>query len=80
MNKPVECLRCHAQMELGYVADVTHGGYQQQQRTPGEPERSFWTGLKSKKDQVIAVVTFRCPDCGYLESYASRKPFPTDGV
>jgi hypothetical protein len=80
MDNPVECIRCHSVMDLGYVADVTHGGYQQQLWTPGVPERSFWTGLKSKKEQVIAVVTFRCPDCGYLESYASRKSFLTDGV
>ena len=80
MNKPVECLRCHAIMDLGYVADVTHAGYQQQQWTPGVPERSFWTGLKAKKEQSVPIVTLRCPDCGYLESYASRKSFPADSA
>lgn len=37
----------------------------------GAPEKSFWTGLKLGERQVLQVVTFRCPHCGYLESYAS---------
>jgi hypothetical protein len=80
MNNSVECLRCHTVMELGYVADVSQGGYLQQRWAPGSPEPSFWTGLKAKKDQSVPIVTLRCPDCGYLESYASRKSFPTDSV
>jgi hypothetical protein len=31
-------------MELGYVADVSQGGYLQQRWAPGEPEPSFWKG------------------------------------
>ena len=36
----------------------------------GSPEKSFWTGLKIKDRDVMPVSTFRCPHCGYLESYA----------
>jgi hypothetical protein len=68
MTKTCECLRCHAQMEIGYVADGTHAGYAQQQWSPGLPEKSFWTGLKM--EVVVPVTTLRCPNCGYLESYA----------
>src|ERR1700730_7967663 len=70
MNKAVECIRCHAQMEVGYVLDATHSGYQQQNWSPGEPKPSFWMGLKLAKDQVLPVTTLKCPSCGYLESYA----------
>lgn len=70
MSQAIECIRCHAQMEVGYVLDASHSGYQQQNWSPGEPKPSFWTGLKLAKDQVLPVTTLKCPRCGYLESYA----------
>jgi len=58
-------------MESGWVPDNTQAGLQHQSWTPGEPQPSLWTGLKvERKDRVIPVTTFRCPNCGYLESYA----------
>jgi len=73
MNKPVECIRCRAQMEVGFVPDNTHSGFQVQKWSPGEPEPSFWMGLKLKAGSVIPVRTLRCPRCGYLESYAIQE-------
>ena len=73
MTKAVECIRCHARMEAGYVPDLREGGYSSQSWCPGEPTKSFWTGLKIKADEVVPVRTFRCPECGYLESYALPK-------
>jgi hypothetical protein len=63
-------------MEIGFVIDVTHGGYMQQTWCPGTPIRSFWVGLKLKKGDVVPVVTYRCPNCGYLESYAIPETIP----
>lgn len=75
MNGFIECIRCHAQMEDGYLVDVTDSGPRQQSWFPGKPEPSFWTGLKGlNKDQRIPVTTRRCPNCGYLESYALKQP------
>jgi hypothetical protein len=73
INKPVECLRCHAQMAVGFVADATQNGFAQQYWVPGEPKPNFWMGLKMKKDEIVPVITLRCPNCGYLESYAIPK-------
>ena len=63
-------MRCYAHMESGWVPDKTQGGLQRQNWSPGEPQPSFWTGLKLEKNQVLPVTTVRCPKCGYLESYA----------
>jgi predicted nucleic-acid-binding Zn-ribbon protein len=70
MKESVDCIKCHAHMEPGWVADKTQGGFAQQKWSAGEPRPSFWTGLKMDKDQIVPVTTFRCPNCGYLESYA----------
>lgn len=78
MSNAVACIRCHAQMESGWVADNTRAGLQRQNWFPGEPRPSFWTGLKSAEDRVLTVTTLRCPKCGYLESYAI--PQSQDGV
>jgi hypothetical protein len=69
MKGTVECIRCHAHMESGWVADYTHRGVERQNWSPGEPQPSFWTGLKLEKDQVIPVTTFRCR-IAYLGSCA----------
>jgi len=75
MNKAVECIRCHVQMEHGFVADAKQGGFMQQHWSPGEPQESFWTGLKLNSDELCLVTTLRCPTCGYLESYAAPKAY-----
>ena len=69
VDKQIDCIRCQPRMELGWIVDSTHADAQQHWR-PGEPERSFWAGLKLQKGQLVTVTTCRCPSCGYLESYA----------
>lgn len=68
--KSPDCIRCHTRMELGFIPDLGEG-MRQQSWAPGTPERSIWTGLKIKREEVRHVVTYRCPSCGYLESYAN---------
>ncbi|MEO7997458.1 MAG: hypothetical protein ABI852_08440 [Gemmatimonadaceae bacterium] len=39
----------------------------------GMPEKSFWTGIKTKGHESYKVMTYRCERCGYLESYATEQ-------
>ena len=64
------CPKCDAVMEPGFVLDQTYGAMTQSAWIEGPPERSFWTGLKVKGRDRLPVTTFRCPECGFLESYA----------
>jgi hypothetical protein len=58
-------------MKPGFVLDHTHHSTAAQQHwVEGEPERSFWFGLKTKGRQKLPVRTYRCDRCGCLESYA----------
>ena len=68
------CAECGKAMEAGFVLDLldhqTHGSGTQSAWIDGAPEPSFWTGVKLKGHQRLPVTTYRCPGCGYLESYA----------
>ncbi len=73
----INCLRCQTPMEVGFMADV--GDYSVVQQTRwcrGQPNPSFWGGEVQHKQmrQGLRVLTYRCPNCGYLESYAPDAP------
>lgn len=57
-------------MEPGYGLDNTRGCVLRGHWTPGEPEKSWLTGLKVDKAARMPITMFRCPDWGRLESYA----------
>jgi hypothetical protein len=64
------CPKCQGEMEEGFIADATYGGVLTSKWVEGEPEKSFWTGIKTKGKEQIQISTYRCASCGYLESYA----------
>ena len=57
-------------MDDGFIVDDTQGGVVQAQWTEGKPRHSFWLGIRVPRQARHAVTTYRCPSCGYLESYA----------
>jgi predicted nucleic-acid-binding Zn-ribbon protein len=74
-DKSISCPKCKAAMEEGFILDKGHYNAQMvSQWVEGEPERSIWTGLKTKDRDKFQVTTYRCSGCGYLESYALHAP------
>ena len=57
-------------MAAGFLVDHGHSAYTVGKWVAGTPEKSIWTGLKLRGREQIAVVTYRCGRCGFLESYA----------
>lgn len=57
-------------MVRGYQVDQGYGSMSVPKWVEGEPERSYWVGLKLKGRTQLPVTTYRCGRCGYLESYA----------
>jgi hypothetical protein len=57
-------------MDQGFVADFTQSGTQVACWVEGPPEKSFWSGTRAPAAKRLPIGTFRCPSCGYLESYA----------
>ena len=71
-DRSLTCAKCGGTMEDGFVLDNTYGARLQSGWVEGEPERSFWTGVKVKGKELLPIITWRCPRCGYLESYARQ--------
>jgi acetone carboxylase gamma subunit len=60
-------------METGFILDLGHGNMRLVPTwVQGEPERSIWMGLKLGDRRNLEVRTYRCPECGLLESYALK--------
>jgi len=72
MAFPSPCPKCAGSMAEGFLMEYTS----QSSRAPtrwveGPPEPSTWTGLRIKDRAILAVATYRCGRCGFLESYAN---------
>lgn len=65
-----ECPKCRGSMEEGFIADASNGGLAPSKWIAGQPEKSFWHGIKIKDKKQVQISTYRCASCGYLESYA----------
>ncbi len=58
-------------MEEGFLLDRGHGNtLSQSEWVGGTPEKSFWGGIRVKGRNRIKAETYRCPRCGFLQSYA----------
>lgn len=78
MDESVKCIRCQARMECGYLPD---GGDTnllfRHWWAAGTYKLDCWKHPKVSRDQLVPVTTYRCPNCGYLESYAMQEK-PTE--
>ena len=68
-----KCPKCGGAMFEGYILDRTYGGKLQSAWVEGEPEKSFWVGLKTGDRDVFNVQALRCGSCNYLEVYTTEK-------
>ena len=68
-----QCPKCSAEMDRGFQLDMTDSRIRPAVWLGGEPEKSFWTGVKLRGKVSYEVEVFRCKECGYLEHYAVGK-------
>jgi hypothetical protein len=58
-------------MYEGFILDRgDHNSKNLQKWVEGEPEKSFFLGIRTNDRDKYKVSTYRCDRCGYLESYA----------
>jgi hypothetical protein len=68
-----KCIRCDGQLEKGFLIDKGDSDVTRQAKwASGEPSPSFWrmTAVPSGS-RMLPVVTYRCVNCGRLESFAN---------
>ena len=66
------CPKCGDVMQTGFILDRSHGSNYQEEWVQGRP-RSFLFRVILRGAAREKVVTYRCAQCGYLESYAAAK-------
>ncbi len=71
LQRSPKCPKCQHGMELGFVPDATYGGVLVPSWIEGAPEKNWLGGVTFKGKQKLAVTTYRCTSCGFLESYAT---------
>jgi len=59
-------------MEEGFILDRMFGSVTVARWVSGKPFKDFGLGINTDFTTQGNVATFRCPKCGYLESYASK--------
>jgi predicted nucleic-acid-binding Zn-ribbon protein len=69
-SRSLSCPRCGGSMEQGFIVDEGYGKKLVSAWIAGEPQKSFWAGLRVSARERVEVATYRCRQCGYLESYA----------
>lgn len=67
-----DCLRCQTPMEDGFIAERGRNSLLVPRWCRGEPQRSFLAGELGRRQYTdgLRIHAYRCPNCGYLESYA----------
>ncbi|QEH34484.1 hypothetical protein OJF2_30230 [Aquisphaera giovannonii] len=68
--KTPKCPKCTQPMDEGFILDQAPGSQSSAKWVEGPPQWSFWTGVKLGGRVKRQVVTYCCPKCGFLESYA----------
>ncbi len=69
MHSP-SCPKCSISLQEGFLLDKARNDLHTTKWVEGKPVRSFWRGLSLKGKQQLATVSYRCPRCGLLETYA----------
>jgi hypothetical protein len=66
------CPDCKVPMDSGFIVDFTGSEWSKQSSwVEGTAQRNFWGSVVGGK-QRLPIVTFRCPTCGQLKSFAQE--------
>lgn len=71
MTGDLACAGCGSLLQRGFIIDRGHYDSKSPQAwVEGEPESSFWSGLKTSDREIRRVDAYRCTRCGRLDFFA----------
>jgi hypothetical protein len=69
VEQAIACPKCNKQMQEGYLRDEARLARWYE----GPPRRWLGMTLVGWAKKQLPITAYRCPGCGYLESYAKAK-------
>lgn len=72
--RSAKCIACGKTLQDGFILDQGYGSASVAKWVEGAPEKSFWTGVRTKDRAQFDVHALRCTHCGLLHLYAPGDP------
>ena len=64
------CPKCGGRMEQGFIPETTRHSQNVDIWVEGKPEKSVWTGIKTRGRKTYKIESWRCGRCTFVENYA----------
>jgi DNA-directed RNA polymerase subunit RPC12/RpoP len=65
-----KCSKCSGEMQEGLVVDFNYAGILRSMWVEDQGQNSAGQGPAVKGKRKVKTITYRCSNCGYLDSYA----------
>lgn len=66
-----KCPVCKVELKPGFLIDPSHGANARVEWVEGEAKKNVFGSVTLKNKERLGVVSHRCPQCGWLVSFAN---------
>ena len=66
----LNCSECNSHMQQGVVVDMSYAGILRSMWVEDQAENSVIAGIPDHHKRKVNTITYRCSNCGFLDSYA----------
>ena len=66
----LDCSKCDSHMQQGVVVDMSYAGILRSMWVEDQAENSVIAGIPDHHKRKVNTITYRCSNCGFLDSYA----------
>ncbi len=70
MALKLNCSKCNSYMQQGVVVDLSYAGILRSMWVEDQAENSVVAGIPDHHKRKVKAITYRCSNCGFLDSYA----------
>ena len=70
MALKLNCSKCDSYMQQGVVVDLSYAGILRSMWVEDQAENNVVAGIPDHHRRKVKAITYRCSNCGFLDSYA----------